>query len=254
MITIEVKKLGRHLPAGIRRPYRMSADRFRRWRGKRILYCFGDSHIHMYRHTILQGHLKNTIIRSTCARGATAYGIANPHSRSKALSIFQQRLRSVSSRDDLLFMLGEVDCGSLIWYRSAESGQPAEALVEESLDHYQAFLSSVIGLGFDKLIVSTIPLPTIFDNPPIGETDRVRHEVPASLAQRTELTLRYNARLREYCQQTGLRLLDFEAELLDESSGAMRQEFLRSDPLDHHLAFLAFAPVLAARLRDLGFT
>jgi hypothetical protein len=150
-------------------------------------------------------------------------------------------------------MLGEVDCGSLIWRRSAKYALPVEALLEESLANYQAFLSSVIGLGYEKLIVSTIPLPTIFDDPASGETDPFRPDVSASLAERTDLTLRYNARLREYCNQTGLRLLDFEADLLDASSGVVGHQFLRDDPLDHHLAFLAVAPVLAAKLRQLGF-
>jgi hypothetical protein len=254
MMAVKAQKLRTLLPVGVRRFSRRFVDRLHRLSGKRILYCFGDSHVHVYRHTVEQGHLGKTIIRSTCAQGATAYGIANPLSRSNALSLFQQTLGSISSCDYLLFMLGEVDCGSLIWYRSAEYGLPVEELVEESLTHYQAFLSSVLGLGYEKLIVSTVPLPAIFDDLPEVETDRVRHKVPASLAQRTNLTLRYNALLREYCSQMGLRLLDFEADLLDESSGAVSRQFLRDDPLDHHLAFLAVAPVLAARLRQLGFS
>jgi hypothetical protein len=150
-------------------------------------------------------------------------------------------------------MLGEVDCGSLIWRRSARYTVPVEAPLEESLAHYQAFLATVIALGYEKLIVSTIPLPAIFDDPPSGETVPVRPRVSASLAERTDLTLRYNARLREYCSQMGLRILDFEADLLDGSTGVVGRQFLRNDPDDHHLAFLAVAPVLAARLRQLGF-
>lgn len=231
----------------------MSIDRLHRLRGKRILYCFGDSHIHMYRHTVSQGHLRRTIIRCTCARGATAYGLANPGSRSNALHTFQKRLESIPRCDYVLFMLGEVDCGSLLWHLSLNRALPAEELLEESLAHYEEFLGSLIGLGFENLIVSTIPVPAVIDDPPKTDTIPVRPKVPASLQQRTALTLRYNARLRQCCNRMNLRILDFEADLLDESSGVVRDQLLRTDALDHHLAFLAVAPVLAANLRDLGF-
>ena len=254
IMAIKAEKLRSQLPVGVRRFCRKSSDWLHRLRGWRILYCFGDSHVGMYRHIVPQGHLGKTIIRTTYARGATAYGIANPNSRSNALNIFRQRLGSISSRDHLLFMLGEVDCGAMIWHRAVKRARPVGSLMEESLANYQAFLSSVIGLGYENLIVSTIPLPVILDSPPIGETTPVRPEVPATLAERTGLTLRYNARLREYCAKMSLRLLDFEADLLDETSGVVRRQFLRKDPLDHHLEFMAVAPVLARKLRQLGFS
>ncbi|MGD1995079.1 MAG: hypothetical protein PVI59_17950, partial [Anaerolineae bacterium] len=140
-----------------------------------------------------------------------------------------------------------------VWHRAAKYALPVEAPLEESLANYQAFLLSVMGLGYQKLIVSTIPLPVVFDDLPHGKTLPVRRRVSASLAERTDLTVQYNARLREYCSQMGLPILDFEADLLDESSGVVGRQFLRDDPLNHHLAFLAVAPVLAAKLRQLDF-
>jgi hypothetical protein len=51
--------------------------------------------------------------------GATAQGAVNPNSKTDALAIFQKKIKYTNA-DNILIMLGEVDCGYLIWVRSKD--------------------------------------------------------------------------------------------------------------------------------------
>ena len=228
-------------------------DWLRRTRGTRILYCLGDSHVKMFQRLETGKCFERLVLRCTIVGGATALGLVNPNSKTDALKRFRQELGYVSTRDHLLFLLGEVDCGFVIWYRANKYNMPVEAQFERSLANYQSYLLSVADQGYRNIIVCSVPLPTIVDGQTWGEVADARKEVAATLAQRTELTLRYNARMRHFCGQEGLALLDFEQDILDQESGVVRRRFLNHDPLDHHLEPSAMTPVLVSRLQDLGF-
>jgi hypothetical protein len=107
--------------------------------------------------------------------------------------------------------------------------------------------------GYRRIIVCSVPLPTISDDAPRGEIAHARRAVSASLADRTKLTHRYNMGLRTYCSERGISFLHFEDELLDDRSGVIDHRFLNRDPLDHHLEPSALAPVLVEKLRCAGF-
>jgi len=221
--------------------------------GTKILHCFGDSHASVFEEISRRRLLPRTWLDVEMIGGATALGLANPNSRTRALPIFEHAIGAIGRDRHLLFMLGEVDCGFVIWYRAERRGIPPERELERSIRNYTRFLDRLVADGRRRLIVTATPLPTILDGQDWGEVANLRREVKASLQDRTDLTLEYNARLREWTSARGIAFLDYEREIFDQSTGVVSEAFRNRNPRDHHLAPEAFAAVLARHLRALGF-
>ena len=127
--------------------------------------------------------LPHTWLDLTEVGGATALGMVNPNSRTNALQSFREVIGRVPQGRSLLFMLGEVDCGFLIWHRAARLGSSSQQF-EESLHNYFGFLNSLLSEGRRSLVVSIVPPPTILDGQTWGEVANARSAVAASLADR----------------------------------------------------------------------
>lgn len=222
--------------------------------GKQPLHCFGDSHVLVFKEIRRRRLLPKTWIDVVKVRGATALGMVNPNSQTHALPIFRSVISRLPTDRRLLFLLGEVDCGYLIWYRARRLNVPVEDQLRESLERYQTFLASLIDEGRRDLIVTGAPPPTILDDQPQGETADARREIEATLLERTALTLRYNSALREWCDSVGVRFLGYDDEVIDPATRVVREDLRNPNPLDAHLAVAPYATVLAAHLRSLGFS
>jgi len=185
--------------------------------------------------------LPHTVLDVAVIAGATAVGLANPNSRTRALPRFERIIRALPPRRPLLFMLGEVDCGFVIWYRAHRKRVSPIAELDRSLQHYTRFLERLLGAGRQRIVVAAAPPPTILDGQDWGEVANLRREVRTSLQDRTELTFEYNDRLREWTRREGCVFLDYEPDLIDASTGLVAARFLNPNPLDHHLAAGPFA-------------
>ena len=150
-------------------------------------------------------------------------------------------------------MLGEVDCGYLLWYRSERPGLPVAEELHRSLTNYFAFLEATRALGHEQVIVCAVPPPTILDGQVWGDVANARSRVTATLRERTDLTHRYNQALRAIAYERGFSFLDFEAEVIDPASKPDRHELRNPDPLDHHLADGPLAAILLKHLLQLGY-
>jgi hypothetical protein len=184
---------------------------------------------------------------STCAvRGATAQGLHNPNSQTDALAKFQIRCDEAKAWQHLVFLLGEVDCGFVIWYRAEKHGVSIDSQVEHSLTAYVGLLERQIDRGHEPIVLS-VPLPTIRDGQDWGEVANARREVKASLVDRTGLTLEYNRRLREACTRIGAVWVDATTPTLDPDTGVVKDSYRHANPEDHHLDLEAYARLLAER-------
>lgn len=187
--------------------------------------------------------------------GATAQGLRNPNSRTVALQKFQERCDRARSWQTLSFLLGEVDCGFVIWYRAEKYGVSIESQTKRSLDAYLDLLSPQVQRGLRTLALS-VPLPTIRDDQDWGDVANARREIKASQRDRTELTLEYNARLSSECSRIGARFVDVTTPTLDPATGVIRDEYLNPIPTNHHLHFRKYAeligPAITLALRDRG--
>ena len=197
--------------------------------------------------------LPHTWIDLAVIGGATALGLANPNSRTRALPRFEHAIRSIPTGRPLLFMLGEVDCGFVIWHRAETRGIPVQRELDRSIRNYTRFLQRLQEDGRGRIVVAATPPPTIREGQDWGDVANLRREVKASLCDRTQLTLEYNARLRTWAAARGVAFLDYEREVLDAGTGVVAETFRNPNPRDHHLAPAPFGSVLAGHLRGLGF-
>lgn len=217
------------------------------------LHCLGDSHADVFRLIEHRGTLKRTQFNYCLVRGASNMGLANPQSRTNAAEIFETYMQHIIKRKDyVVFCLGEVDCGFVIWYRAAKYQLAVQHQFELSIKNYLGLLERA-AVHCQQVCVTSVPLPTIKDGQDWGEVASLRKEVTASLLDRTALTIEYNERLKEFCQQSDAYYIDLAEATLDPDSGLVKDECRNPNLLDHHLDPEKIAPIIEAQLRNLGF-
>lgn len=246
---------GRRLQRRLRRSAQLRAGPVLRWAfnnrlvaglsGRSHVLCIGDSHAQVMGFV----RVPRTWIRVVCVEGATATGICNPESTTEARQIFDRHLKQMKPWQQLLIMLGEVDCGCAMWRRASREGISVRAQAEETLDYYEAFLRSVTDLGIAGVYVLSVPLPAI-DVPVAGDVTEARMEVTASQRERTCLTLDFNLRLRERCRAMGLSFIDVSDGLIDPATELIREEFVKRPRTNQHLCWGPYARLISGRLRE----
>ncbi len=220
----------------------------------KTIHCLGDSHLRYFMWADKNQIWLNTRFKFFQVPGATAMGMANPNSKTNAMESFVHYISNLDLPEILLFSLGEVDCGFVIWYRAEKYGETVEEQLDRSLNNYFTFVDRVIEMHAPQIIISSVPLPTIQDGQDWGEVANLRREISASLRERTELTFLYNKRLKEFCQENGHEFLDFTSDTLDPGTGLIADSFLEKNPLDHHLNAIATGKLVARKLREKGFS
>ena len=166
--------------------------------------CLGDSHVRVLGRVRVPGAWRHAPSQLS---GATASGVLNPNSTTRSLEVFSARLNRAKPWQSILFQLGEVDCGFVIWHRAERHGISVDEQLDLTVASYAAFLAHVAEMGFRRLVVLSAPLPTISDYPSqLAEVANARKEVTASMLDRTALTLRYNAALEARCRDIERRV------------------------------------------------
>src|SRR5437868_13248582 len=132
---------------------------------QRVLHCIGDSHMQNFKFLSKEYLLPRTDMRFCVVQGATNMGLANPHSKTQAMPVFKGYLRQVAPEDCVVFCLGEVDCGFVIWYRADKYGTPPHEQFELSLTNYIELIEAYLKrIPPANVIVCSVPLPTIPDH------------------------------------------------------------------------------------------
>ncbi len=218
------------------------------------LHCLGDSHLRYFKWVACHQLWYNTRFNFFDVPGATAMGMANPNSKTNALKLFSEHLSALDNIEYVLLSLGEVDCGFVIWYRARKYGVSVKEQMDTSFENYVGFIENIVSLHGARIIIASVPLPTIQDGQDWGEVANLRKEVKATLKERTDLTIRYNEILRSYCEKEGHYFLDYTSFTMNPETGLIADRFLERNPLDHHLASSAVGPVLAKELKRAGFS
>lgn len=198
------------------------------------ILCCGDSHTRVFDYC---NSRQNEFVFDVCeVGGATAQGVVNPNSKTDALAIFEKKINSTRA-DKILIMLGEVDCGFVIWVRSNRYNISIDDQINNSVNNLFTFVDNIIATkkytNKDIIICGSI-LPTIKDNTDKKFLNGVRSEVDVSQLERTKKTIEYNNLLKINCHKYGYNYIEIVNDILGKD-GIIRDEFLNSNSADHHL-------------------
>ncbi len=181
--------------------------------------------------------------------GATATGLANPNSKTKAYSIFENYLKENVNKDDyVVFQLGEVDCGFAIWYRAEKHGLSIQKQTQLAINNYSSLIKKSCAINGKKTIICSAVLPTIQEGNNYGEVANLRKEVKANIKERTQLTLEFNRMLRQFAEKNHLAFMDLDQFLLNEKTSVIHTAFLHKDAANHHLDPSSLTKIISKEL------
>ena len=90
------------------------------------ILLLGDSHAHVFK--LVDNAAPDFSISHCIVTGSSAQVAVNPHSKTNALPIFRDvLLKNAESHTHCMTMLGEVDCGFVIWYRKRNTMTASKA-------------------------------------------------------------------------------------------------------------------------------
>lgn len=208
----------------------------------------GDSHVKYFKHAAEHHLFAPRRMEAREVGGATAVGMRNPNAMTNAIGKFRDFMKGRDTRSIVVLQLGEVDCGYVIWYRAQKYDDSIESQLEASIATYFAYVDELRSAGFTRIVVTGATLPTITDSDQTGEVVVKRSGIAATQRERTDLTFRYNARLRDEAGRRGLCYTDVTDDVLDPATNLVRSAFRNRTPTDHHMNYPLAAAVWGARL------
>jgi len=211
----------------------------------RIL-VIGDSHAEIFTKPFFNNFSRNSRLYVCAVGGATLSGLSNPNSQTQASPIFKKAYNYVKPKN-VIFLLGEVDTGFLLWLLHDKTGREIDDLLDKAISNYKNLIINMQGSS-STVIIST-PLPTIKDNQTWGDIANARKNVNASQMERTNLTLLFNYKIKIWSLTQGLKYLDLDDISLGED-GLVSPELLNSNPNDHHYCDQAYASLVIQRLKS----
>ena len=213
----------------------------------RNIIVLGDSHALVFLSRRFRRYFPLTKFDVCSVGGATASGLDNPNSLTAAYEMFSNKLSSVPKNSIVIVMLGEVYTGFVIWWRSQKSGHGIELMLGRAVKkNYTKFISE-LDSSHRPLVIST-PMPTITDDNEWGEVANLRSEISATQRERTDLTLRFNSEIREYCGRYSIPYVDRDKASLGDD-GLVVDHLIGGNRNDHHYDVGQYLKLMAPRLR-----
>lgn len=219
----------------------------------RRLHCFTDSHgkilLYVQRKNIVKKRFNVSLVG-----GATASGLANPNSVTGAMKRFKSyAYQNINKNDPVLFMLGEVDCGFTIWHKVEKEGKNLEDCLDIACDNYQAFITEIYNMSRGEVhIISAIPT-SLGPEDDIGDVANYRKHISASKKARTELSIRFNSRMKDFAISNNYNFIDIDDQLIDPETGVLNEKYRNEDESDHHLSDVMLAPVFQEMFKKISY-
>lgn len=200
-----------------------------------MFLVLGDSHAEVFNHA--NTRLRGDPFDVRAIGGATAQGAVNPNSKTDAMRFFEDYISQRHRHHKYcIVMLGEVDCGFVIWYYHEKYGTPLRAQFNRSVGNFFEFVDRVVSLYYapqDVYICGVVP-PTIMDNADKRYLTGARSQISASRVDRTRLTELYNRKLARESRRRRMKFISIFSKTV--RGGSVADEFLNEDPFDHHLS------------------
>ena len=213
---------------------------------ERRVLVVGDSHAKIFRNYRFLFGLPRVHFHISAKGGATASGLATPNSKTQAYQRFRKALDEIP-RDLVIVQLGEVDTGYVIWYRAKKYSASVEEMFDLTIKTYTDFLLEIAAT--DPVLVISAPLPTIADGNDWGEVADQRKEVVTTQKERTDLTVKFNKRVEEFCKERGMGYLNLDADCMG-PDGIVSDYYMNPNPLDHHYHEPRYIKLLCRRLNE----
>lgn len=209
------------------------------------ILVLGDSHALIFDSETIKARFPEFTFKTISVGGATVSGLENPNAVTQAMPQYLTALAEHPTRIAIV-MLGEVDTGFVIWYRAQKYRVSVEHMYQQAIENYQRFLVDVSKQR--HVICISTPLPTIRDGADWGEVANLRKDVKATLKERTELTVRFNKEIGDFCSNNGVTHCNFDAESISQN-GTLKDALRNPDPSDHHYDPAAHAALISEKLR-----
>lgn len=207
----------------------------------------GDSHTTVFNNPLFKIHFPLSSFNVCNVTGATVSGLDNPRSKTDALRIFREKIESKQKKaKKIIFLLGEVDAGFIIWYRAVKYGTSVEQMYLKAVSSYIKFLGEVP--KDNEVLVISAPLPTIGDNDIYGDVANLRKEVKATKLERTRLTIDFNNEIEKYCVSAGIDYMNLDSISLGEN-GVVKNKFHNKNKKNHHYDSVAYSKLIISEIK-----
>ena len=211
-----------------------------------LILVLGDSHARVFGSSKMRDAFPSHIFDVVSIGGVTVSGLDNPNAKTKGIWTFIHAVESTDAKT-IITLLGEVDVGFVIWYRANKYHAPVSQMLRKALNNYQQFLMDIAETDKNVICVSA-PLPTLNEKS-IGEVSNQRKAISASQEDRTTLTLKFNRKMHEFCNQSGIDYIDLDDESIGDN-GVIDDRLLSKVATDHHYNVEAYAEMLAPKLKQ----
>jgi len=210
------------------------------YQGSYDYLCIGDSHIRVFENPILR--LLPSKFKVCYVAGATAYGIENIHSQTKAYYKFKLDLEQLDYKN-IIVTLGEVDISYTLWKLHFKRGKPIEEYLDISLSRYKSFLNLLRNYGKVYVISNTIPTVkggTSCDD----EISGIRESLDISYSDKIRLNQSFNQNIQQWCDvQKDIIFIDTNRYIFNKDK--IKSIYLPLDKCDHHYNRYSFALLLS---------
>jgi len=209
---------------------------------KKVLYdylCIGDSHIRVFESFLFK--LLPYKMHSCYVAGATAYGIENIHSKTKAYYKFMECIQNDNFKN-IIVSLGEVDTSYTLWKVALKRDKDVYQMIEVSIQRYIKFLELLATYG--KVYVLDTALPTVKDGTVCDDVvSGVRESIEISREEKIKLNLFFSRHIKEWCdKREDIVFINTNRYILKDKD--IRSIYLPKNKCNHHYNRLSFSLLL----------
>ena len=178
--------------------------------GRPLIYVIGDSHGKVFRGN------RQFIVHHLGA--ATAHNLANQSSTTNSNRKLFDIIDSMSRKDVVLLVFGEIDCRIHIYYQYKKNNErkAISELVDDTVSNYGEVLEKLRNLGVNFIVYGVPPATEV--------RNEYRYPFYASPETHCQISSMFNGKLKELCQKKGYQYIDVHSRFSDEN-GFMLEEY-----------------------------
>jgi capsule polysaccharide export protein KpsC/LpsZ len=205
------------------------------------ILCIGDSHIRVFENKLFKKFFKDYHFNIIYVPGASAYGLGNKNSKTKAYTIFKNALNTYRYKK-IFITLGEVDCAYTIWAKYKRDDSDIDKLLETSIQRYKSFLEEIS--EFAEVVVLETPLQTVKKDTNCDDSiSGIRKSIDITRKEKIKLTLKFNREIKNWIKnKKNIKFLEYEKFVYNKKTKDIRKWILNSNnPCDHHYSKIKYA-------------